>query len=169
MTLEHYKYAKAHLAELETVLLNTYNTNRTALLLELTKLQLEAGKLALDLGISSAEPVTPEPPAAPRAKPSTDSAKPITKSARLEVYDHAAVLEKDLFSEGKRKLLFVVGGKLYNLKGDQLHARLLEDANKVTQKSVAHLHLLNFKDGNKILELVKSAAVAAGVWTEGAR
>jgi hypothetical protein len=138
--------------------------------LELVKLHLAAGQLALDLGIQEATPAMPEP--ALKTTPKNSSEKPVVgnkPNSSLPMYDHTNIKDEHLFSEGKRKLLFVIGKKFYQLEGDALTSRLLEAASKITQKSVAYLDRLNYKDGNKILEEIKEAAIANGSFVEGAR
>jgi hypothetical protein len=168
MSLEHYALAKKHLGELETALLNVPFADRAPMQLELVKLHLEAGRLAL--GIQNVAPVMPEP--APKTAPKSSSQKPTVgnkPNSSLPLYDHVNIKDDQLFSDGKRKLLFVIGKKFYQLEGDALTSRLLEAASKITQKSVAYLDRLNYKDGNKILEEIKAAAIANGSFVEGAR
>jgi hypothetical protein len=171
MSLEHYTHAKKHLSELETLLLNMFdNPGRLELLLKLTELQIAAGRLALELGIQNAAPVMPEP--APKTTPKSSSQKPAVgnkPNSSLPMYDHVNIKDDQLFSDGKRKLLFVIGKKYFQLEGPALESRLLEAASKITQKSVAYLDRLNYKDGNKILEEIKTAAIANGSFVEGAR
>ena len=82
----------------------------------------------------------------------------------LDEYDHGAVADEDLFSETKVRRLMAIGGKLFNLKGEQLETRLLEAASKIIGKGVADLHALHWRDGNKVMQALEDQAVKRGVW-----
>jgi hypothetical protein len=82
----------------------------------------------------------------------------------LDEYDHGAVADEDLFSETKVRRLMTIGGKLFNLKGEQLETRLLEAASKIVGKAVADLHALHWRDGNKVMQALEDQAVKRGVW-----
>lgn len=160
--LAHYTQAKTHLNALESVLLNTFGEARTALQLELVKLQLEAGRLALDLG---AAPSAPKPLEKTLSEPTPTPAK----SSKPEPYDHSAVPEGKRISEKQLKFLFGLGKSLFELSGTKLESRLLEEASKVLGKSVAYLNQLHAKDGSTLLEQLKRDAEAAGVQVGGVR
>jgi hypothetical protein len=82
----------------------------------------------------------------------------------LDEYDHGAIPDEDLFSETKVRRLMAIGGKLFNLKGEQLETRLLEAASKIIGRAVADLHALHWRDGNKVMQALEDQAVKRGVW-----
>jgi hypothetical protein len=62
------------------------------------------------------------------------------------------------------KRLFAIGGKLFNLKGDDLAARLLEAASKIVKAQIIELDALHWRDGNEIMKQLEEQAVKRGVW-----
>lgn len=83
-------------------------------------------------------------------------------------YDHAGVPDDELFSEGKVKLLYVVGGKLFELRGDALDHRLCKAATSILKRNVHDLHALHWKDGTAVLDAVKTEAIKLGKFQERA-
>ena len=82
----------------------------------------------------------------------------------LEEYDHSAVPDDELFSDAKVRRLLAIGGKLFNLSGDALEARVLGAAGKILSKSVADLYALQWRDGSEVMKQLEENAVKRGVW-----
>jgi hypothetical protein len=84
----------------------------------------------------------------------------------LPAYNHNGILEKDLFSEGKRKRTLAIAGKLFSEKGKALLERVLAEASVVIEQRVTSLERLRWKDGDAVMKHLESQAVAAGAWEQ---
>jgi hypothetical protein len=109
------------------------------------------------------KPERPAPRASsrPPAKATPDAAP---EGGQFPDYIHGDVSTEDLFSEAKVKRLLAIGGKLFNLTGDALEARIIEAANKILKSNVSNLYALHWRDGGQVMKQLEEQAIKRGVW-----